>query len=106
MGLVMLFFWLLFAGSNMPFETINELDGDIEMFFLSGVTMVIAATFVLVYNADLLLGLLTLVGGLVLVARAVDQDGGGVSAGEQVPHRHDDRDDLARHVRAGDDVAR
>lgn len=64
MGLTMLFFWLLFAGGNTPWEKINELDGDIEMFFLSGVTMVIAGTFVLVYNADLLLGLLTLVGGL------------------------------------------
>ncbi len=64
MGLAMLVFWLLFAGGNTPSETINNLDGDIEMFFLSGVTMVIAGTFVLVYNADLLLGLVTLSGGL------------------------------------------
>jgi ABC-type lipoprotein release transport system permease subunit len=63
MGLAMLVFWLLFAGGNTPSETINRLDGDIEMFFLSGVTMVIAGTFVLVYNADLLLGLVTLFGG-------------------------------------------
>jgi putative ABC transport system permease protein len=55
MGLTMLFFWLLFAGGNIPGT--QDLEGDIEMFFLSGVTMVIAATFVLVYNADLLLGL-------------------------------------------------
>ena len=61
MGLVMLFFWLLFAGNDAPW--IKEMDGDIEMFFLSGVTMVLAGTFVLVYNADLLLQGLTLVGG-------------------------------------------
>ncbi len=61
MGLVMLFFWLLFAGNNVP--GVSELNGDIEMFFLSGVTMVIAGTFVLVYNADLMLGGLTLLGG-------------------------------------------
>jgi putative ABC transport system permease protein len=60
MGLVMLAFWLLFAGDNVP--GMKQLDGDIEMFFLSGVTMVIAGTFVLVYNADLILGLLTLTG--------------------------------------------
>ncbi len=63
MGLGMLFFWLLFAGNNVP--GIKEMDGDIEMFFLSGVTMVLAGTFVLVYNADLLLQGLTLVGGLM-----------------------------------------
>ena len=63
MGLVMLFFWLLFAGNNVPW--IKQMDGDIEMFFLSGVTMVLAGTFVLVYNADLLLQGLTIVGGTI-----------------------------------------
>ncbi|HEY8172052.1 MAG TPA: FtsX-like permease family protein, partial [Dehalococcoidia bacterium] len=62
MGLLILFFWLLFAGENVP--GIKDMSGDIDMFFLSGVTMVLAGTFVLVYNADLLLGLLTLSGGL------------------------------------------
>jgi putative ABC transport system permease protein len=60
MGLVMLFIWLLFAGENVP--GMKTLGGDIDMFFLSGVMMVIAGTFVLVYNADLILGLLTLSG--------------------------------------------
>ena len=64
MGLFMLVFWLLFAGGNTPIHAINQLEGDFEMFFLSGVTMIVASTFVLVYNADLLLGLLTLTGGL------------------------------------------
>lgn len=62
MGLLMLTFWLLFAGNNVP--GIKELDGDIEMFFLSGVTMVVAATFVLVYNADLMLAVLSLTGNV------------------------------------------
>jgi putative ABC transport system permease protein len=65
MGVLILFFWLLFAGGNTPIERINELNGDIEMFFLSGVTMVLAGTFVLVYNADLLLYGLTLTGGVL-----------------------------------------
>ena len=63
MGLAILFFWLLFAGNNVP--GIKDLDGDIEMFFLSGLTMVLAATFVLIYNADLLLKLLVLSGGVM-----------------------------------------
>ncbi len=62
MGVTMLVFWLLYVGGNVPGT--DRMDGDIEMFFLSGVTMVVAGTFVLVYNADIILGLLTLTGGL------------------------------------------
>ncbi len=58
MGLVVLVYWLLSAGNYLP----PYLSGGIEMFFLSGITMVIAATFVLVYNADLMLALLTSAG--------------------------------------------
>jgi ABC-type antimicrobial peptide transport system permease subunit len=58
-GLVLLVFWLLTAGQLIP----PSLESDFEMFFLSGITMVLAGTFVLVYNADLLLGVLTLAGG-------------------------------------------
>jgi putative ABC transport system permease protein len=58
MGLTLLVYWLLGAGGKLP----PHLDGGIEMFFLSGITMVVAATFVLVYNADLMLGLLTSAG--------------------------------------------
>ncbi len=60
MGAGTLFFWLLLAGNNVPGT--EQMKGDIEMFFLSGVTMVMCGTFVLVYNADLLLGGLTLAG--------------------------------------------
>jgi putative ABC transport system permease protein len=58
MGLTLLVYWLLGAGGKLP----PHLDGGIEMFFLSGITMVVAATFVLVYNADVMLGLLTRAG--------------------------------------------
>ncbi len=59
-GLVMLVYWLLGAGGHIP----PHLNGGIEMFFLSGMTMVLSSTFVLIYNADLMLGALTRVGSL------------------------------------------
>ncbi len=62
MGLFLLVFWLLGAGDRLPVG--KHLEGGIEMFFLSGIAMVTAATFVVVYNADLLLGLLALSGGV------------------------------------------
>jgi putative ABC transport system permease protein len=61
-GLALVVFWLLAAGDRIPPK---GLDGDIEMFFLSGVCMVLSGTFVLVYNADLLLKGLTLTGSAV-----------------------------------------
>jgi putative ABC transport system permease protein len=59
-GLVTLAYWALGAGGRIPpdLET-----GGIEMFFLSGIVMVAAATFVVIYNADLLLALVSRVGG-------------------------------------------
>jgi putative ABC transport system permease protein len=60
-GLAVLAYWALFSG---PLEDIlPEMEGDIEMFFLSGIFMVAAATFVIVYNADILLHLLERAGG-------------------------------------------
>ena len=59
-GVVLLVAWLLLAGGQL----FPNLDGGFEMFFLSGVTMILASTFVLVYNADLMLGVLTRVGGV------------------------------------------
>ncbi|MEX2227964.1 MAG: FtsX-like permease family protein [Dehalococcoidia bacterium] len=64
-GAFLLIAWLMFAGASTPFEAVNNLEGDIDMFFVSGLSMVLAGTFLIVYNADLLLGLLTLTGGLV-----------------------------------------
>lgn len=59
-GLVLLVAWLLLAGGQL----FPNLNGDFEMFFLSGVTMILSSTFVLIYNADLMLGLVTRFGGL------------------------------------------
>ncbi|HXK34825.1 MAG TPA: FtsX-like permease family protein [Dehalococcoidia bacterium] len=64
-GVILLVSWLLLAGGNTPFERVNGMDGGAEIFFLSGVSMVLAATFVIVYNADLLLHLLNWMGSAV-----------------------------------------
>ncbi|MCI0777255.1 MAG: FtsX-like permease family protein [Chloroflexi bacterium] len=61
-GVFLLLFWGLNAGNRLE-GLFGTLDGDIEMFFLSGIVMVAASTFVLVYNADLMLGIVSLVGG-------------------------------------------
>jgi putative ABC transport system permease protein len=62
MGLLLLVLWGFTAGNRLEF-LFGELRGDFEMFFLSGIAMVTAATFVLVYNADLMLAVLARVGG-------------------------------------------
>ena len=58
-GVLMLAFWVV------PFDWLRavagELEGGIEMFFISGVAMVAAAVWIVMYNADLLLRLLTLI---------------------------------------------
>ncbi len=61
-GLVLLLFWGLTAGNRLNW-LFGKLDGDMEMFFLSGVAMVTASTFVLVYNADIFLGAVSQFGG-------------------------------------------
>jgi putative ABC transport system permease protein len=58
-GLFTLAYWALAAGSRIP----PRLEGGVELFFLSGIVMVAAATFVVVYNADLLLAVVSRVGG-------------------------------------------
>lgn len=62
MGLVLLVFWGLLAGNRLE-GIFGTLEGDIEMFFLSGVAMVTASTFVLIYNADIFLAIITRFGG-------------------------------------------
>jgi len=59
-GLLLLAFWALGAGGRIPPKLES---GGIEMFFLTGIVMVAAATFVLIYNADLLLAVVSKVGG-------------------------------------------
>ena len=61
MGIVVLAFWVV------PFSSLRwvfgELDGGFEMFFISGITMVAAAVWTVMYNADLLLKGLTALTG-------------------------------------------
>ena len=60
---LLLVVWALVAGGRLEF-LFGTLDGGVEMFFLSGVAMVAAATFVLIYNADLALALVSRLGGM------------------------------------------
>lgn len=64
MGVFVLVFWGLTAGRRLE-PIFGRLDGGIEMFFLSGVAMVAASTYVIIYNADLILALLSRVGGML-----------------------------------------
>jgi len=60
-GLGVLAIWALFSG---PLESLlPEMEGGMEMFFLSGIFMVASATFVIVYNADILLRFIERAGG-------------------------------------------
>ena len=56
-SLGLLVFWYLAASAQLDWLT-GKLDAGPEMLFFSGVTMVIAGTFVIVYNADIVLPLL------------------------------------------------
>ena len=62
-GVVMLIFWV------MPFNTLRavagDLNADFEMFFVSGISMVAAAVWTVMYNADLLLRALTFFTGRI-----------------------------------------
>lgn len=64
-GLTILAVWALAAGGDLePLPLVGNLDGGVEMFFLSGLIMIASATFVVVYNSDLLLWLLSKVGSV------------------------------------------
>ena len=56
-GVLVLVYWFI------PFSTLEsvlgEVNGGIEMFFISGITMVAAAVWTVMYNADILLKILT-----------------------------------------------
>jgi putative ABC transport system permease protein len=60
---VILVYWLASAGDNIPFEP--ELNGGWEMFLLSGLGMIGAATIVILYNLDVFLFLLALPGAVI-----------------------------------------
>ena len=59
MGLVTLMYWIL--PSSVLRGIFGDTEGGIEMFFISGVAMVAAAVWTVMYNADLLLVVLTYV---------------------------------------------
>jgi putative ABC transport system permease protein len=59
-GIWILFFWLL--PDDQFTDIFGEFDGDIEMFFVSGICMVIGATIVIVQNTDVLLRLVSSLG--------------------------------------------
>ena len=61
-GIWILFFWLL---PDSQFTSIfGEFDGDFELFFVSGICLVIGATILIVQNTDILLHFVTALGGL------------------------------------------
>ncbi len=47
-------FWFLLPGDRLEF-IFGDLDGDVEMFFVTGAVLVTAGTFLVVYNADVVL---------------------------------------------------
>ncbi len=63
MSIFLLVFWGLAAGDRLN-SIFGHLDGGPEMFFLSGVAMVTACTFAIIYNSDIFLGIVERVGGL------------------------------------------
>ncbi|HEX5939217.1 MAG TPA: FtsX-like permease family protein, partial [Dehalococcoidia bacterium] len=60
-SIVLLVFWLLPTDAQRTL--FGELNGDFEMFFVSGIFIVVASTLFLVFNADLLLNVVKFVGG-------------------------------------------
>jgi ABC-type lipoprotein release transport system permease subunit len=63
-GVGLLVFWGLTAGQRLE-PIFGQLDGDVEMFFLSGIAMVTASTVVLLHNSDLVLAVVSRAGGLI-----------------------------------------
>jgi putative ABC transport system permease protein len=61
-GIALLALWML--PMDVAEKLFGVLDGDMEMFFLSGIFMVIGATILIVQNTDLLLALVSRAGGV------------------------------------------
>lgn len=62
-GVTILAFWTAAAGDTLKPIT-GEMEGGVELFFLSGLAMVASATYVLVYNIDVFLWVLSRAGRL------------------------------------------
>jgi len=63
-GLLLILMWGLTAGGRLS-SVFGELSGDFEMFFLSGIAMVTASTYVLIYNADIILAPVSRLGSVL-----------------------------------------
>jgi putative ABC transport system permease protein len=61
-GVALLVLWMM--PQDVATKLFGELDGDMEMFFLSGIFMVIGATMLIVLNTDALLSVVSRFGGL------------------------------------------
>ncbi|HLF72195.1 MAG TPA: FtsX-like permease family protein, partial [Dehalococcoidia bacterium] len=61
-GLVIIYIWEIDFSVGLVERVFGETTGDIELFFLSGVMVTVAATFLVVYNADMILAPLTRLG--------------------------------------------
>jgi putative ABC transport system permease protein len=61
-GLSLLYIWLLDFQFSFIESVFGEKTGDIEMFFLSGVMITVASVFLAVYNADLIVGVINVIG--------------------------------------------
>lgn len=61
-GVALLALWMM--PQDVATKLFGELDGDMEMFFLSGIFMVIGATMLIVQNTDALLSVVSRFGGL------------------------------------------
>ena len=61
-GAFLIYIWEFDFSVGLLERVFGEAEGDIEMFFLSGVMVTVAATFLVVYNADVILGPLTRLG--------------------------------------------
>ncbi|HLF76774.1 MAG TPA: FtsX-like permease family protein [Dehalococcoidia bacterium] len=61
-GLFLIYIWEIDFTFHLIDKIFGRTQGDIEMFFLSGIMVTVAATFVVVYNSDLILGPLTRMG--------------------------------------------
>ncbi len=61
-GLYLVVLWLL--PDSVSTRLFGELNGDIEMFFLSGIFLVAGATVLIVQNLNLLLGIVNRIGGI------------------------------------------
>jgi ABC-type antimicrobial peptide transport system permease subunit len=60
-SLALIGIWYLIPGGRLEW-LVGELDGDAEMFFITGVVLVTAGTFVVIYNADIILPVIARLG--------------------------------------------